>query len=108
MSSPVAKKLTNIPISITNRASKMEIANDGTLSVESMSAASPGMALLSRALVNVEQVLVKNEEALQAVKDQLTKLSNQRIGLLSQKNMLIELKTQLERDELDSQKIEKE
>lgn len=63
---------------------------------------SHGMSLLSRALVNVEQILIKNEEALTAVKEQLTKLSNQRIGLLSQKNMLVELKLQLEKDETEN------
>lgn len=63
---------------------------------------SHGMSLLSRALVNVEQILIKNEEALTAVKEQLAKLSNQRIGLLSQKNMLVELKLQLEKDETEN------
>jgi len=84
----------SLPIKVVNKQ-KEDDTGDAWQAPET----SKGMALLSRALVNVEQVLMKNEEALNAVKEQLTKLNNQRIGLLSQKNMLVELKLQLEKEE---------
>ena len=101
MSSPasVSKKITSIPLTIKNSKDNEVRAAPA---VENKS--SPGMALLSRALVNVEQVLSKNEETLAAVREQVTKLTNQRIGLLSQKHMLVELKTQLEQDEVSTEK----
>jgi hypothetical protein len=60
---------------------------------------SPGMNLLTQALIVVEQACQKADDALVKINQNLTTLQNQRIGLAAQKGMLVELRKKLEEEE---------
>lgn len=65
---------------------------------------SPGIKVITQALLQVDQVLAKADTALNTLQQQLTQVTNQRIGLAAQKSMLVELKKTIETEELANTK----